>query len=70
LATEQSVTVYTVAPGRTVTEVINAEPITYYEYETQLNESKRTIKIIKKEFYGQIVKEFNNLTNMKTDALR
>lgn len=49
--------------GQTVTEIISRDAITYYDYEDQLNEKKRTIKIIKPEYYGQIMGEFNNLTN-------
>ena len=49
--------------GQTVTEIIKRDSISNYDYELQQNENKRTIKIIKAEYYGQIMDEFNNLTN-------
>lgn len=55
---------YTVA-GRTVYETISRDRVTYYDYEDQLNESKRLIKIIKPRYYSQIVSELDNITNQK-----
>ena len=49
--------------GQTVTEIIRRDSISNYDYELQQNENKRTVKIIKPEYYGQIMNEFNNLTN-------
>ena len=49
--------------GQTVTEVISRSAITNYDYEDQENEKKRIIKIIKPEYYQQIMLEFNNMTN-------
>lgn len=48
--------------GKNVTETIRAERISYYDYEIRENEKKRNIKIIKKEYYGRIMAEFNTLT--------
>lgn len=48
--------------GKTVFEVINREAVSYYDYELQKNEDKRTIKIIKPEYYSQIIEEFNSYT--------
>lgn len=66
----QEVNTYNLENGRTVTEIIRREAITSYDYEEQLNEKKRSIKIIKPEYYGQILKEFENLTNTKPSYIR
>jgi hypothetical protein len=49
--------------GRSITETIKAERISYYDYEIRENEKKRDIKIIKKEYYGRIIEQFNSLTD-------
>ena len=36
--------------------------VSNYDYEYDLNESKRYIKVIKKQYYNQIIREFNRLT--------
>lgn len=57
--------------GKSVFEVINRDAISYYDYELQKNENKRTIKIIKPEYYPQIVEEFNRYTRLaKTPYIR
>jgi Base plate wedge protein 53 len=61
----QSVQVVDLGNGQTVVEVINREAITYYDYENQLNENKRLIKIIKPEYYPLIIREFNEFTGNK-----
>jgi hypothetical protein len=48
--------------GVTITQTITKTAITYYDYEDDLNEKKRNIKVIKKQYYNQIVDEFNTLT--------
>lgn len=48
--------------GRTVTEIIYRAEVTNYDYEEELNEKRRNIKIIKPEYYSQIIAEFNRLT--------
>lgn len=48
--------------NKTVTEGITRTAISNYDYELQLNDNKRNIKVIKNEFYPQIMNEFNNLT--------
>jgi hypothetical protein len=44
--------------------------VSYYTYENELNDSKRSIKIIKKEYVPQIREEFDNLTGTKLLGLR
>lgn len=66
LAFTQSVNTYTFQDsGKTVTEVINGEEISIYDYENGVNDSKRLIKIIKKEYYPRIMNEFEKLTDFK-----
>lgn len=48
--------------GRTTTEIISRDAISCYDYEEQLNEKRRIVKIIKPEYYTQIMNEFNTLT--------
>lgn len=51
-----------VVSDHTVIENISSEPVYCFDYEERLNEAKRSIKIIKPEYYGQIIGEFNRLT--------
>jgi subtilisin family serine protease len=49
--------------GQTIIETVYGNAVTYYDYENELNEAKRTIQIIKKEYYNQINAEFDVLAN-------
>lgn len=51
--------------GKTITENVYGEAITNYDYEVSLNDERRFIKVIKEEYYNQIVDEFNSLTDYK-----
>jgi hypothetical protein len=62
LAFTQSVNTYNI-DGRTVVETINGEAVTIWDYESQLNDDKRKIKIIKPEYYPEIMKNFDDITN-------
>lgn len=48
--------------GKTIVQTSKGLAITYYDYENQLNENKRLIRIIKPEYYAQIIQEFKKLT--------
>jgi len=48
---------------KTLTQVTRGEAITYYDYEDKINEDKRLIKVIKAEYYPQIMRELTNITN-------
>ena len=61
LPSSPQVTTYNIN-NKTVTEGITRTAISNYDYELQLNDNKRNIKVIKNEFYPQIINEFNNLT--------
>ena len=56
--TSLSSTNYTLQDGSVITQTISKETKTYYEYEQELNESKRTIKLLKPEFVPGVEKEF------------
>lgn len=60
---------YTVA-GRTVFETISRNKVSYYDYEEELNESKRQIKIIQPRYYTQLVAELDNITGQKVFSRR
>lgn len=67
----QEVNTYNLSDGHTVVEVIKRDRITNYDYELALNEKKREIKIIKKDYYGQIMNEFDKITqHARTPFLR
>lgn len=53
--------------GKTVDQTVSGAAITYYDYENDLNEKKRQIKIIKAEYYPQIIDEYKRLTNTTTE---
>lgn len=50
-----------------ITEEITRRAVSFYDYEDELNESKRQIKIIRSEYYQQLTREFRNLTNTTND---
>ena len=51
--------------NQTVIQTIYNNFVTYYDYELDANEAKRSIRIIKKEYYPQIVRELEALTGSK-----
>jgi hypothetical protein len=56
--------------GTTITEIIHRNEVSNYDYEVALNDSKRLIKVIKKEYFSQIVSEFNKLTSQPVSYVR
>ncbi len=69
LAEEQDVTpINLTIKGQTVIQTIYRNFVTYYDYENELNESRRTIRILKKDYYQQIVSEFRALTGTDISA--
>jgi hypothetical protein len=46
------------------TEVITKSTMTYYEYEQDLNESKRKINLLKPEFVPEVEKEFKRVVKL------
>jgi hypothetical protein len=62
----QSVETFNLTNGETVVQIIRREDISNYDYEEALNDAKRSIKIIKPEYYPQIMAEFDQLTDYST----
>ena len=54
-------TTYTTQAGESVTIAITKEKQTYYDYEIDLNESKREIKLLKSDFVDAVSKEFKRV---------
>ena len=53
--------IYTLQNGQQLNIATSKEPVTYFEYETELNENKRNITILKPEFVIDIEAEFKNV---------
>lgn len=66
---EQSVVTLNVF-GKTVIETTFREAVTYFDYENNLNEERRRIKVIKKDYYPQIMREFRNLVRFQEPFIR
>jgi hypothetical protein len=58
----QDVETINMGNGTTVVQITKKNTVSNYDYELELNESKRSIKIIKPEYYPRIVEELNILT--------
>lgn len=56
----ESVNTYTLPTGN-VTVTISKKIITYYDYEVDLNDKKRTIKILNAVYVDEVEKQFQNL---------
>ena len=54
---------YTLGDGNSITVDISKQTQSYYDYEVDLNDSKKTIKILKEEFVLPAEKEFKNIIN-------
>ena len=59
--TSATTTVFTLQDGSQITEVVSKETQSYYQYEVSVNESKRTIKLLKPEFVQAVEKEFKKV---------
>jgi hypothetical protein len=54
---------YTLSNGDVINETVTKETRTYYQYEEELNDDKRKIKILKPEFISAVMKEFKEVIN-------
>jgi hypothetical protein len=52
---------YTLNNGKTITETTSKEKLTYYDYEMEVNENKRKIKLLKPEFAYDVFEEFKQI---------
>jgi hypothetical protein len=59
--TIQGTTVNSFPDGSTVTQVITVNIVSIYDYENQLNESKRNINLINNSYTNQIERDFTSL---------
>jgi hypothetical protein len=59
--TVESTTTQTFTGNYAVTQSISLEPVSIYNYESELNESKRTINLINKIYVNQIESQFKSL---------
>ena len=50
--------------------IVRGEEISCYTYEDRLNDDRRSIKVIKANYYIQIMDEFRYLTGQKPDYIR
>ena len=66
----QDVDTINMGSGKTVIEITKRDRVTIYDYEQQLNENKRAIKIIKPEYYTQIIRELDDLTQTRPSYIR
>jgi hypothetical protein len=64
LADTAAVATYNLENGRTVTEITSRDAISYYDWEASINDAKREIKLIKPEYYSQIMNEFDQYTEI------
>ena len=56
-----STTNFVLQDGSTIVQTISKEKQTYYDYENELNENKRSIKLLKPEFVSAVEKEFKKV---------
>lgn len=56
-----SETAYTLSDGSSITETISTSTKTWYDYENELNEAKREIKLLKTDFISAVEKEFKRV---------
>ena len=54
---------YTLGDGNSITVDVSKQTQSYYDYEVDLNDSKKTIKILKEEFVLPAEQEFKNIIN-------
>jgi len=64
LATQTGTTTQTFSDGSSVTETISKNILSIYDYETQLNESKRNIQLINKKYASDFEKQLVSLLGM------
>jgi hypothetical protein len=52
---------YNLQDGSKITQIVSKETQSYYQYEIAVNDSKRTIKLLKPEFVTAVEKEFKKV---------
>jgi hypothetical protein len=56
--------------GKTIVIISSGRKVTIFDHETKINDDRRLIKVVKKDYYDQIINEFNNLTNQGRSLTR
>lgn len=56
--------------GKTVYHNTYGNAVTNYDFELNANENKKIIRVIKKQYYGQIMSEFKNMTQSAPPYIR
>ena len=56
--------------GISFTEVTARRAVTCYDYEMELNESRRNIRLIRKSYYDQVMQEFHKLSGTVATYIR
>jgi hypothetical protein len=56
--------------GQTITETVSGQQVSNYDWELKVNDDKRSIKVIKAEYYTQMLNEFKNLAGVNQNYLR
>lgn len=69
LPQEPQYTTYTINNKRVI-EAITRNAISCYDHELEVNDSKRQIRIIKRDYYGQIQKEFYDILKAEPKFIR
>jgi hypothetical protein len=64
LADGQEVVTINTSDGKTIIETTYRNRVSNYDYEEELNNSKRSIKVIKREFYPKTQQELNTILNV------
>lgn len=59
-----SANTYSLQDGNSITITTTKETQTYYDYEMELNESKREIKLLRPEFVGLVEEEFKQVISI------
>lgn len=68
---ETGYSVTNIVGGKTVIETVSNNRVSNYDWEAEKNDNRRFIKVIKKQYYPQIIKEFDTLTgNSRNPNLR
>ena len=66
LPAEQEVITINIGTGGTIIQTTYRNRVTNYDYEEELNNSKRAIKIIRQEYYSRIQQEFDKILDAES----
>lgn len=61
---------FNLANGEAISEEVTTGTVSFYDYEKEINENKRIIKLIKKEYLPEILGEFDNLVVEKNPSIK